>query len=173
MLRIYPTVFSGTLSAPPSKSHAQSLLFASSISNIPTTLYNVPESDDINTSIQCLEALGCKVIKQSASIFTVTPFVKTTALPTASFDFKNCATSSRFALAIAAAFGIPANCTAWESLMKRPLVQLASRMAIRGVTFSSFSFPLSIQGRLKNGEYIFSGEEGSQYINLSLIHISE
>jgi 3-phosphoshikimate 1-carboxyvinyltransferase len=169
MIRIYPSTFSGTLTAPPLQSHAQRLLFAASVSTIPTTVYNVPASRDIDTTIACLQALGCTVVPQGRSALTVKPFPKTVPVPTADFDFGGSATSSRLALAVACAYGIQTNCFASESLKKRPLVPLGSRMAIRGVTFSGFSFPLSTQGRLEGGEYVFGGEDGAEYISSLLL----
>lgn len=165
MIRIYPTVFSGTLSAPPSKPYAQRLLFAAAVSNSPTTIYNVPASEDMNTTISCLEALGCTVSKKGGNAITVVPFPKTSSIRTVDFDFKSSATTSRFALTIASAYGIQADCTASASLQKRPLVPLAGAMALRGAVFSSFSFPLMMKGRLEPGEYILRGDEGSQYIS--------
>ncbi|NCB43035.1 MAG: hypothetical protein EOM59_10500 [Clostridia bacterium] len=169
MIRIYPTVFSGTLSAPLSKPYAQRLLFAAAASNAPTTLYNVPASDDIETTIACLESFGCTILRKNSTTLTVTPFAKTTALRTVDFDFRSSATTSRIALALASAYGIQADCKASESLQKRPLVPLAAVMALRGATFSSFSFPLTMKGRLENGEYILRGDEGSQYISSLLM----
>jgi len=169
MIRIYPTVFSGTLSAPLSKPYAQRLLFAAAASNAPTTIYNVPASDDIDTTIACLEAFGCNILRKNSTTLTVTPFAKTTALHKVDFDFKSSATTSRIALALASAYGIQSECKASESLQKRPLVPLAAIMALRGATFSSFSFPLTMKGRLENGEYILRGDEGSQYISSLLM----
>lgn len=169
MIRIFPAVFSGSLIAPPSKAHAQRLLFAAAVSNSPTTLVNVPACDDIRTTIRCLEALGCTFEQKGKNGLVVQPFIKTKPVPRVSFDFSASAATSRYALAISAAYGYQADCVAADSLKKRPLVPLASRMAVRGTTFSSFSFPLTIQGRLEGGEYDFEGEQGSQYINSILL----
>lgn len=165
MIKIYPTVFSGTLSAPLSKPYAQRLLFAAAVSNSPTTVYNVPESEDMDTTIACLEAIGCTISKKTKTSLHIIPFPKTTALRKVSFDFKSSATTSRFALTLASAYGIQADCITSASLQRRPLVPLASAMAIRGAIFSSFTFPLTMQGRLEPGEYILRGDEGSQYIS--------
>lgn len=169
MIRIFPSVFSGTLSAPPSKAHAQRLLFAAAVSNAPTTLVNMPDCEDIKTSIRCLEALGCTFEHKGSTSLVVQPFIKTIPVPRVSFDFGHCATASRYALAIAAAYGFQADCTASDSLKKRPLFPLAGRMALRGATFTGFSFPLTMQGRLEGGEYDFEGQQGSQYINSILL----
>jgi 3-phosphoshikimate 1-carboxyvinyltransferase len=42
-------------------------------------------------------------------------------------------------------------------------------MALRGVTLSSFNLPLSMSGMLQPGDYVFAGDEGSQYISGALM----
>ena len=54
MIRIYPAQFKGRIKAPASKAHAQRLLFASALTNTATLIKNVPECDDIDTTLQCL-----------------------------------------------------------------------------------------------------------------------
>lgn len=169
MIRIFPSVFSGTLSAPPSKAHAQRLLFAAALSNSPTALQNVPACEDIRTTIRCLEVLGSTFERKEKGDLIVQPFIKTKPVPRVSFDFESCATTSRYALAISAAYGIQADCIASESLKRRPLFPLASRMAIRGATFSGFTFPLTMQGRLEGGEYDFDGQLSAQYVSSVLL----
>ncbi|MBO4861521.1 MAG: hypothetical protein J5535_01315 [Firmicutes bacterium] len=168
MIRIYPSVFSGQLKAPASHAHAQRLLFMSSIPSRPTTVRNVPDCEDVDTTIRCLEALGCIVVRSGDSC-TVTPFPKNILGQIADFNFGQSATSSRIAIALAGAFGIRANCKASGSLPRRKLFPLTGRMAIRGVRFSKFSLPFTMQGRLEPGEYVFEGNEGSQFISAILM----
>lgn len=169
MIRIFPSVFSGTLSAPPSKAHAQRLLYAAALSSSPTTLQNVPACEDIRTTIQCLEVLGAAFERKEKNSLIVQPFIKTKPVPRVRFDFGSCAATARYTLAISAAYGIQADCAASESLKKRTLFPLASRMAVRGATFSGFTFPLTMQGRLEGGEYDFDGQLTSQYVNSILL----
>ena len=169
MIRIFPAVFSGTLAAPPSVDYAQRLLFAAAVSNSPTAIQHVPISNDILTTIDCLEALGSTIERKGNDTLIVHPFPKTRPVPKVDFDFKRCATTSRYALAIAAAYGFQADCIAHESLSRRPLFPLASRMAVRGTTFSSFTFPLTMQGRLEGGDYDFDGSLDHDYASSVLL----
>lgn len=169
MIRIYPSKFQGSIDAPASKAHAQRLLFASAMAQSPTLVKNVPECDDIDTTLQCLVDFGCTIEKHGAAEVKVFPFVKTNPVPSADFNFRQSGTTAHLALPLAAAMGIRARCTASGTLIKRPLIPLSSRMALRGVTFSSFNFPLSMSGVLQPGEYVFAGDEGSQYISGALM----
>ncbi len=169
MIRIFPSVFSGTLSAPPSEIHAQRLLFAAALSNSPTTLQNMPACEDIRTTIRCLEVLGASFEMKGKNELVVQPFIKTKPALKVAFDFETCAATACYTLATSAAYGIQADCTAGDSLKKRSIFPLASRMAVRGVTFSGFTFPLTMQGRLEGGEYEFEGQQSNLYVNSILL----
>ena len=169
MIRIYPAQFEGHIKAPASKAHAQRLLFASAMTTTATLIKNVPECDDIDTTLECLLDFGCTVEKHGETEIKIFPFVKTNPVPSAEFDFKQSGTTAHLALPFAAAFGIKAQCRASGTLLRRPLIPLSSRMALRGVTFSSFNFPLVMSGMLQPGEYVFAGDEGSQYISGALM----
>ena len=169
MIRIYPTQFQGHIKAPASKAHAQRLLFASAMTTTATLIKNVPECDDIDTTLQCLLDFGCTVEKHGETEIKVFPFVKTNPVPSAEFDFRQSGTTAHLALPLAAAFGIRSACRASGTLIRRPLIPLISRMALRGVTFSGFHFPLTMTGQLQPGDYVFAGDEGSQYISGALM----
>lgn len=169
MIKIYPSVLSGSLNAPASKADAQRILFASALPNTPTTISNVPDCRDTRATAACLESFGCKVKWAPNGDVVVEPFPKSSPVPTAAFDFKDSATSARFSMALAAAFGIKASCRGSSNLTKRHMLPLTSRMALRGINMSGFSLPLEMQGRLEGGFYQFRGDEGSQFISALLM----
>ena len=169
MIRIYPSLLSGTLNAPASKADAQRILFASALPSTPTVVANVPDCEDIRTTLSCLENFGCRIMSTSDGDLVIEPFPKNNPVPTAIFDFKNSATSARFSMALAAAFGMKAGCRGSSALLKRHMLPLTSRMAIRGVSFTSFSLPLQMHGRLEGGYYEFRGDEGSQFISALML----
>ena len=169
MIRIYPTQFKGRINAPASKAHAQRLLFAAALTHTVTLIKNVPECDDIDTTLQCLLDFGCTIEKHGETEVKIYPFVKTNPVPSAEFDFRQSGTTAHLAMPIAAAFGIRSECTGSGTLLKRPLIPLSSRMSLRGITFSNFNLPLQMSGVLQPGEYIFAGNEGSQYISGALM----
>ncbi len=165
MITVYPSVLNGTLRAEASKAHAQRLLFAASMPSTPTLVCNVPECDDIDTSIEALKTLGCHIANGAPGEYMVEPFPKTNPVQVLDFDFKGSATTSRIVLALCSALGITAKCTADPGLVRRQQIPLTSRMALRGAKFDSFSFPLTMSGRLEPGDYVFRGDEGSQYVS--------
>ena len=170
MIRIYPAVFNGTLKAPASKDVAQRLLFASALPPTPTTVRNVPSCRDVDAAISCLERFGCRIRRDGSDVY-IEPFPKTSPAAVLQLDFGQSATTACFALAMAAAYGYRVSCRASEALTKRHMLPLTSRMALRGVTLSSFSLPLEMQGRLEGGVFNFEGNEGSQFISAFLLSL--
>jgi len=166
MIKIYPSTISGRMNAPASKAHAQRLFFMASMPAHPTRIKNVPRCNDIDTTVACLETLGCQISKNAtATEYVVSPFPKTSPMPDVALNFKESATTARIAMVLCAALGIKADCKATGTLLKRLMIQLTGRLALRGITFSNFSLPLLLTGRLNSGEYIFAGDEGSQSIS--------
>ncbi len=164
MIRIYPSLLNGKIKAPASKAYAQRLLFAASLPPAGTMVTNVPSCRDIDTTIDCLRRMGCRIEESGAGNWYVEPFPKTQPIKPARLDFKDSATTARFALAIAAAFGMNIEARSQSYLSKRHMLPLTSRMAVRGMKFTGFSLPLEMTGRLEPGEYVFRGDEGSQFI---------
>ena len=167
MIRFYPAVFNGKIKAPASEAHAQRLLYAAAMADGRSLIYNLPDCTNIDTSISCLEAFGCRFGRDeyNQNALVVDPFVKTNPVPSATFNFRESSAAARFTLPLAASCGIRSECFAGEYFMKRrQMFGLTSKMAIRGVAFSNFSLPFSMSGRLSSGEYKFSGGDDPQYI---------
>ncbi|MDO5332319.1 MAG: hypothetical protein Q4E99_06520, partial [Bacillota bacterium] len=173
MIKIYPSTIQGQIKAPGSKAHAQRLLFMASMAAKPTKVKNVPKCNDIDTTIACLESLGCSISRNLATDeVVVKPFPKTTPMPNVTLNFKESATTARLAMALCGALGIKADCKATGNLLKRKMIQLTGRLSLRGVTFTGFSLPFEMSGRMAAGEYEFSGDEGSQAISAIMMFAS-
>lgn len=165
MIKFHPSVFNGCIKAPASEANAQRLLFASAMGSTRTLIHNMPECGSIETSIECLKAFGCSfsIDEYNKGALVVDPFVKTNPIPSASFNFGASSSTARFTVPLAAVIGMRADCLAFEDLVvKRQMFPLTSRMAIRGVSFTNFSLPFSMQGRLASGEFMFSAEDDPQ-----------
>lgn len=173
MIKVYPSVLNGTLTAYPSAEHAMKLMFAASIPPTASTIKNVPDCRYIDISIDCLTALGCRIerTKQDDGRLTlvINPFPKTNPVQEINFNFRDCAAAAHFITAICAAYGIKANCRAEGSLPRRQQISFTGRLALRGMVFSGFSYPLVMTGRLSGGDFEFRGDQGSQYISALLM----
>jgi len=166
MIKFNPSVLNGKIMAPASKACGLRMLFAAAMASKSTKIENLPDCTDLRTAVDCLTALGCKINLKGDDRLTavVEPFSKTASLKPIDFNFKESATTARFLTVIASAYGMPANCQAEGTLLKRSQVSMTSRMAVRGASFSSFSYPLTLEGRLSGGRFELPGDEGSQFI---------
>ncbi len=170
MIKIYPSTFNGTLKAPAAVAHAQRLLFMASVPAGNTIIQNVPDCSQIDAAISCIKGFGCTVVRNNDGVLVV-PFHKNDPVKTVYLDFEHSSTTARLAITMAAAFGIKAECTASSDIARRSNFSLISRMALRGVRFTGFTLPFTMQGRLDPGEYVFEGNEGSQFISSLLMSL--
>jgi len=168
MIKIYPSAFNGSIKAPAAVAHAQRLLFMSSVPAGNTIVKNVPDCTQIDSTLSCLKAFGCGIERREDGVLVV-PFPKNSPVRTIDFDFGTSLTSARLAMTLAAALGINADCRGHAELSRRSNFSLISRMALRGVKFTGFTLPFSMQGRLEAGEFILKGDEGSQFISALLM----
>ena len=164
MIRIFPSQLKGSIKAPASKAYAQRLMFAASLPPTGTLVKNIPDCRDCDTTIDVLREMGCRIEARGLSEYQIEPFPKTQPIKSAAPDFRDSATSARFALAIAGAYGMEMDAAAESFLSKRQMLPLTTRMAVRGCKFTGFSLPLKMTGRLESGEYAFRGDEGSQFL---------
>lgn len=141
------------------------------MSTYPSCVKNVPDCDDIDTVLQCLLDLGCKIsITTDGSVY-VDPFPRNNPVPTASLDFRDSLTCCKITTALAATQGFKASCTGSLELQRNRLLPLTSRMAIRGVKFSNFSLPFEMEGRLEGGDYLLDSQDGEQNISALLMSL--
>ncbi|MBQ2058804.1 MAG: hypothetical protein II488_03445, partial [Firmicutes bacterium] len=101
MIRIHPSVLSGTVQAPASKEMAQRLLFAASLPPTPTEIRNMPSCGDVETAADVLRRFGCR-IKREGSSLTVEPFPKTNPAAVLSLDFGKSSTAAGLGMSTAA-----------------------------------------------------------------------
>ncbi len=159
---ITPTPLSGTIEAIASKSDAHRHLIGAALSDAPTEIRLNTSSDDIDTTTQCLRALGATIENEKQALL-VHPLVSSTA----SISTLDCAESGstlRFMLPVACACTERAHFTGRGRLPQRPLGDLVSALRQNGVELSSDHLPLSTQGRLQSGTFSLPGNVSSQYI---------
>ena len=167
---IKPGKLSGTLAAPPSKSHSHRLLIGAYLAGEPSCAEVPAMSEDIAATKECLETLFAGGDE-------------TKDIPT--LDCRESGSTLRFLLPIAAALPdsvIPglANSGKLKKLLhgkrrirflrsgrlpERPLSPLQEEMARHGVTFKEGADgALTISGRMSGGEFTISGGVSSQFI---------
>ena len=149
---VFPSKIEGKIRAIPSKAHAHRLLIASALSQ-DETLLNLEESSlDIETTIQCLRAMGAN-IEDKNSVIRIQPIKEFKVTPV--LDFKESGSTSRFLLPVAAAMLEEFSAKGAGRLPQRPLGDLVREMKKKGCSFSSETLPFQVKGRLEGGRYFF------------------
>ena len=161
-ITIQPGKLSGTISAIPSKSQAHRLLICAALANSDTTLICPETNRDIEATVECLNALGAKIIRtgQGYDIDPISHIPQQAVL--------NCCESGstlRFLLPIVGALGVDATFHMSGRLPQRPLSPLWEEMERMGCALSRpAEHTLRCQGKLQSGEFTIPGNISSQFI---------
>lgn len=165
-----PSVISGAVAAPPSKSAGHRSLICAALSDAPVTVTGCGISDDITATERVLCALGAQ-IERSGTTVRITPISN---IPDkAVLDCGESGSTARFIIPIAAALGAKnVTVTGRGRLPSRPFEILCRLLRRRGVDCSTDTLPMSLGGQLPAGEYSLPGNVSSQYISGLLMALS-
>lgn len=161
-LKIFPKTLQGNICAIPSKSQAHRLLICAAFSSTPTELVCPTSNEDIDATVQCLNAIGAKIRRTDAG-FWVEPVKE---IPqTANLDCRESGSTLRFMLPIVCALGIEATIMMSGRLPKRPLSPLWEELERMGCSLDRpTNDTIHINGKLQCGEYRIAGNVSSQFI---------
>jgi 3-phosphoshikimate 1-carboxyvinyltransferase len=174
-LRIKPSLVSGIVSAPPSKSYTHRALILGSLAYGDTVIRNYLDSDDTQYTINACRSLGVNIqvdgktarITGNAGQFFVKPGQETIFVG-------NSGSTIRMVAPLAALVQGRVVFDGEARLRERPVGDLLLALKSLGVQASSINEdgypPIEIQGRsLPNGEIVVSGMTSSQHISSLLM----
>lgn len=163
-LTVTPAPLKGELRAIPSKSYMHRALICAALADKPTALYCPETNRDIEATAGCLRALGAE-IAADGGWYRVTPLDRSLqASERAVLDCGESGSTLRFLLPVAAALGRKTAFHGHGRLPQRPLSPLYERMQEQGANLSpAGTFPLTVDGKLRPGDYRLDGGVSSQY----------
>ncbi|MBR6633140.1 MAG: 3-phosphoshikimate 1-carboxyvinyltransferase [Clostridia bacterium] len=159
-IKIEPSALSGSISAIPSKSDAHRLLIASLLSGERTEIYLPSSSVDIDTTINCIEALGARITRTKDSVI----LEKREAVNGVTLDCSESGSTFRFMTPVASVLCDRVSFEGRGRLPDRPIVELLDAMRKNGAEFSGDRLPFTKTGKLRSGVYELPGNVSSQYI---------
>jgi 3-phosphoshikimate 1-carboxyvinyltransferase len=162
-MMITPSRLSGTLDAISSKSFAHRLLICAALADRPVRIGLNGLSDDINATIRCLEAMGCKIETQAAGLL-VEPLGKTKPSSVV-LDCGESGSTARFLLPLAARLFGSFTLTGSGRLPGRPFAPLCKALEGAGCSFKSDTLPLTGTGTIRAGDFPIEGDVSSQFIS--------
>ena len=159
----------GTVSAPVSKSDLHRLIIACALSCGESLIHRYTLSQDIQATANVIGALGASVrFENDCTIVNGISPSNESAQSEILCDCNESGSTLRFLVPVCAALGCRAVFTGHGRLSQRPMEPLCSQLAAHGVSLqlpeNGDSLPLHISGKLRGGDFFFSGDISSQYI---------
>ncbi len=159
----------GEIKAISSKSVVHRYLVAAALGRTPVTLTYRGGSEDIAATAGCLRALGAGIeerpLPSGQTLCRVRPIAGGSAPARPILDCGESGSTLRFLLPVAAALGIPCAFTGHGRLPERPLSPLYELLSEKGARLSAQGkMPLTLEGRLRPGEYTIAGNVSSQFV---------
>lgn len=161
---INPTKLEGQIKVPPSKSVCHRALICASLSSGISNITNVDFSEDIEATCEALKSLGV-IIKKGSDSLSVTGNPNLYAKKAYVHCFQSGSTL-RFLIPLAATLGEEITFTGDGKLVERPLnvyYDIFKRQKVYYKTEGG-KLPLTINGKLKPGDYKISGDISSQFV---------
>jgi 3-phosphoshikimate 1-carboxyvinyltransferase len=119
-------------------------------------LLNLPDSLDVNSTLQAVEALGVRVSREGGRVWLDSPGLTGWTEPRAAIDCGNSGTTARLLLGLLAGSGLDVRLTGDESLSQRPMARVAAPLRRMGALIeqSGDGLPVHIKsGRLEGIHY--------------------
>ena len=160
-VKITPGKLCGKVNAVTSKSDAHRKIIAAALSDIPTQICMENFSDDINATLNCINALGGDFKKNNNGVL-ICPIKKTK--PNV-LDFGESGSTARFLIPVASALYSENHYTGRGRLPERPFKELIDVMNKNGVKAEGMGLPEKTEGLLTGGEFKIPGDISSQYIS--------
>lgn len=160
-IKISPSVLSGHVDIPASKSCAHRALICASLASGTSVLTGVSMSKDIEATISSMEALGASFTVNGTTV-TVTGVQKSS--DKAVIDCNESGSTLRFIMPVAAALGTDAEFIGRGRLPQRPIDIYKRELAKNGIRFITSEMPYRINGKLHSGIYEIEGNVSSQFI---------
>lgn len=157
----------GTVKIPPSKSMAHRAIICAALSSGKSNIYNIDYSDDINATIDGMNALGAKIEKNEDRLVIYGAFREDAKRDTVRMiDCNESGSTLRFLVPISLLFEGMTKFIGKGNLGKRPLETYFDIFKEQGIRYSNTEgiLNLMVKGDFNNGEFYLPGNISSQFI---------
>ena len=174
IVKFKPSVLSGSINAPPSKSMAHRYLIGAALSGKECLISDVDYSEDILASIDCLKAMGADVTTNADTVrIAQGNFMKAEA-PV--LECRESGSTLRFFIPLALCMGKAVTLKGSARLFERPLNVYETLCRDNGFDFEKGENSIAVCGSLKSGSYVLRGDISSQFITgliFALVYLGE
>lgn len=162
-LIIEPGFAAGTVNAPPSKSMAHRQLICAALSRRACRVENLAWSEDVLATVDCLRAMGAHVDCRETSAEVDGSELLSGDGPL-TLPCRSSGSTLRFLIPLALTTGRPVTFTGTERLFARPLEVYEKLCRRQKLRFELGETGLTVEGRLRPGEYEIPGDVSSQFV---------
>lgn len=162
-VKIRPSLLSGEVKAPPSKSMAHRLLICAGLSEGESYIKNIAYSEDILATLDCLEVMGAQVIRNSdsVSIRGISPL----KICGNEYFCRESGSTLRFFVPLAMLSENESSFTGSGRLMERPMSVYEAIAKEKGFFYENTNGVLRVRGKLSSGLYKVAADVSSQFIS--------
>ena len=158
---IEKSILCGEINIIPSKSYAHRILICSAFSNQPTKVYNLPLSDDILATIDCLKALGVNFAFEKDYCLVTPTKIKENFCE---LNARESGSTLRFLLPIVSALGGEYVLKGSKRLISRPSFELLESLKQNGIQYEICEDYIKIKGKLTTANFEIDASLSSQYL---------
>ena len=160
---IKPSVASGEINAPPSKSCAHRLLICSALAKGKSVIDNIGTNDDIVATISCLKELGAKIEfdGNKAVVYGIENNSKKEAV---NLFCNESGSTLRFLIPLSLVFSNNAAFSGSDRLLERPQSVYEELFSEKGCYLKKEDNALVAGGELESGVYKLRGDVSSQFL---------
>ena len=155
-ITIRPSVPTGTVWAPPSKSMAHRMLLCAGCAQGDSTIENIDLSQDILATMDCLTALGAEVQYENKSVRVKGISMRDFSAP-ATLQCRECGSTLRFFIPLCLLSNQKMSLAGSETLMGRPQSVYEDLCAEQGLHFHRTKSCVEVAGPLRAGRFEFPG----------------
>lgn len=161
-VKVFKSIASGRVSAPPSKSMAHRALICGALSQ-ESRIYHLAASEDIKATLSCLNALGAKTeeIENGVRIGSLDLF---NVPENCTLNCNESGSTLRFLLPLCMLSGKEITLTGTSRLFERPLTIYEDICKEQGISFVKSHNCVTVCGKLRSGNYSVAGNISSQFI---------
>ena len=163
-VKIKPSIASGEISPPTSKSIAHRLLISAALADGISRILGITPCEDVLATIDCLTALGAE-ITISDDVCKVKGCDMKKSAPSRALFARESGSTLRFIIPIAALSGANVIIGGKERLMERPLGIYEEIFKERKMLLEKHNNLIFLNGPLPSGEYTVRGDVSSQFIS--------
>ena len=161
-VKVYPSVCTGEIQIPPSKSMAHRAIMCASLAKGKSVISNIAYSDDILATIAGMRALGASIMMEKDTV--VIEGIQSLPQKPLQVDCNESGSTLRFFVPLFTLSGQPITFLGRNRLLKRPQGVYQTMFEQQGHRFEQTEQQLIVQGALKAGSYEIDGSISSQFI---------